>query len=142
MNSAESPGRLQWIPSSDRSAVRLPHQIEALVSSAFRLTIRLESVIRVTCICDAGSRMSIKLYVGNFPCETSESDLRTLFEASGEVASVSVMRDRATGLAHGFAFVEMSNVVGARKAVRQLDKQQYGGRSLAVGVRRRRLESS
>ena len=76
--------------------------------------------------------MSIKLYVGNFPCETSESDLQTLFEASGEVASVSVIRDRATGHARGFAFIEMSDVGGARKAIRELDKQQYGGRSLAV----------
>ena len=87
--------------------------------------------------------MSITLYVGNFPCETSDSDLQTLFEASGEVASVSVMRDRATGQAHGFAFVEMSDVRSARQAIRQLDKQQYGGRSLAVNevtpTRRRRV---
>jgi RNA recognition motif-containing protein len=76
--------------------------------------------------------MSIKLYVGNFPCETSESDLQTLFGASGEVASVSVIRDRVTGRAHGFAFVEMSEAGGARKAIRELDKQKYGGRSLAV----------
>lgn len=76
--------------------------------------------------------MSIKLYVGNFPQETSESDLRTLFEASGEVASVDVVRDRATGQARGFAFVDMHDVEGARKAISELDKHQYGGRSLAV----------
>ena len=76
--------------------------------------------------------MSTKLYVGNFPYETSESDLQTLFEASGEVASINIVRDRVTGQARGFAFVEMSDVEGARKAISELDKHQYGGRSLTV----------
>jgi len=76
--------------------------------------------------------MTTKLYVGNFPYETSESDLQTLFEASGEVASINMIRDRATGRARGFAFVEMSDTEGARKAISELDKHQYGGRSLTV----------
>jgi RNA recognition motif-containing protein len=76
--------------------------------------------------------MSTKLYVGNFPYETSESDLQTLFEASGAVASINIIRDRATGQARGFAFVEMSDAEGARKAIAELDQHQYGGRSLTV----------
>ena len=46
--------------------------------------------------------MSTKLYVGNLPYETTEADLQALFEAAGQVASVNVMRDRATGQARGF----------------------------------------
>jgi RNA recognition motif-containing protein len=76
--------------------------------------------------------MSTKLYVGNFPYETSESDLQTLFEASGTVASINIIRDRATGQPRGFAFVEMSDTEGARKAITELDQHQYGGRSLTV----------
>ena len=76
--------------------------------------------------------MSTKLYVGNLPYEATESDLQTLFEASGPVASVNIVRDRATGQARGFAFVEMSDADGARKAISELDQQQYGGRSLTV----------
>jgi RNA recognition motif-containing protein len=76
--------------------------------------------------------MSTKLYVGNFPYETSESDLQTLFETSGQVASINIVRDRATGQPRGFAFVEMSDTEGARKAISELDKHQYGGRSLTV----------
>ena len=76
--------------------------------------------------------MSTKLYVGNLPYETSESDLQALFEASGQVASINIVRDRATGQARGFAFVEMSDVDGARRAISELDKHQYGGRSLTV----------
>src|SRR5678809_856617 len=52
--------------------------------------------------------MSTKLYVGNLPFQTTEADLQTLFESSGQVQSINVVRDRATGQARGFAFVEMS----------------------------------
>ena len=76
--------------------------------------------------------MSTKLYVGNLPYETSESDLQTLFETTGQVASINIVRDRATGQARGFAFVEMSDADGARKAITDLDRHQYGGRSLTV----------
>ena len=76
--------------------------------------------------------MSTKLYVGNLPYEATESDLQTLFEGSGQVASINIVRDRATGQPRGFAFVEMSDAESARKAINELDKHQYGGRSLTV----------
>ena len=76
--------------------------------------------------------MSTKLYVGNLPYETSESDLQTLFESAGQVATINIVRDRATGQARGFAFVEMSDAEGAQKAINELDRHQYGGRALTV----------
>src|SRR5512145_3348916 len=76
--------------------------------------------------------MSTKLYVGNLPYETSESDLQTLFESAGGVSTVTIVRDRATGQARGFAFVEMSDADGARRAISELDRHQYGGRNLTV----------
>jgi RNA recognition motif-containing protein len=76
--------------------------------------------------------MSTKLYVGNLPYEATESDLQTLFESAGQVSTVNVIRDRATGQARGFAFVEMSDAESAQRAIRELDKHQYGGRSLTV----------
>ena len=76
--------------------------------------------------------MSTKLYVGNLPYQTTEADLQTLFEASGQVATISIVRDRATGQARGFAFVEMSDSEGAQKAIKELDRHAYGGRNLTV----------
>ena len=76
--------------------------------------------------------MSTKLYVGNLPYETSETDIQTLFETVGAVSSINLVRDRATGQARGFAFVEMSDTEGARRAISELDRHQYGGRSLTV----------
>jgi RNA recognition motif-containing protein len=80
--------------------------------------------------------MSNKLYVGNLPYDTTESDLQTLFESAGAVATVSIVRDRATGQARGFAFVEMSDADGAQRAISELDKHKYGGRSLTVNEAR------
>jgi cold-inducible RNA-binding protein len=76
--------------------------------------------------------MSTKLYVGNLPYETTESDLQTLFEGAGQVSTINIVRDRATGQARGFAFVEMGDAEGARKAIAELDRHQFGGRSLTV----------
>ena len=76
--------------------------------------------------------MSTKLYVGNLPFAVTESDLQTLFESAGQVSTINIIRDRATGQARGFAFVEMSDAEGAQPAINELDKHQYGGRSLTV----------
>jgi len=80
--------------------------------------------------------MSTKLYVGNLPFQTTESDLQALFEASGQVSTINIVRDRATGQARGFAFVEMSDVEGAKRAIAELDRHEYGGRSLTVNEAR------
>jgi RNA recognition motif-containing protein len=76
--------------------------------------------------------MSTKLYVGNLPYETTEADLQTLFEGVGQVSTINIVRDRATGQPRGFAFVEMSDTEGARRAISELDRHQYGGRNLTV----------
>ena len=76
--------------------------------------------------------MSNKLYVGNLPYQTTEADLQALFESAGQVSTINLVRDRATGQARGFAFVEMSDVEGARRAISELDRHEYGGRMLTV----------
>ena len=76
--------------------------------------------------------MSRKLYVGNLPYETTESDLETLFAQAGAVDSVNVIRDRETGRARGFAFVEMATDEAAQAAVTQFNDRPFGGRRLTV----------
>ena len=76
--------------------------------------------------------MNTKLYVGNLPYQTTESDLQAMFEAAGQVSSINIVRDRSTGQPRGFAFVEMSDVEGARRAITELDKREVDGRSLTV----------
>lgn len=80
--------------------------------------------------------MSRKLYVGNLPYETGEAELQELFSRAGNVDSVKVMRDMATGRARGFAFVEMSTDDEAQKAISELNNFQVGGRGLTVNEAR------
>lgn len=80
--------------------------------------------------------MSTKLYVGNLPYETNENDLEALFAEAGAVASVNVVRDRDTGRARGFAFVEMATEQDAQAAMSQLHDRSFGGRRLTVNEAR------
>ena len=86
--------------------------------------------------------MSRKLYVGNLPYETGETELQELFGRAGTVETVRVMRDMATGRARGFAFVEMGTDEDAQKAITELNEYQLGGRSLTVNEARPKPERS
>src|SRR5438067_13819152 len=72
------------------------------------------------------------LYVGNLSHNTSEAELRSLFEAHGAVEKVNIVTDRETGRARGFAFVEMSDAGEAEKAVAALNGSELGGRVLKI----------
>lgn len=78
-----------------------------------------------------GIDLGKKLYVGNLPFSTTESELRDLFGRHGNVESVKVITDRETGRSRGFAFVEM-DASAADEAMRALDGTDLGGRSLRV----------
>src|SRR5271156_6851834 len=72
------------------------------------------------------------IYVGNLPHSTTESELRGVFEAHGDVEKVSIVTDRETGRARGFAFVEMTNASEADKAIAALNGTELGGRALII----------
>jgi RNA recognition motif-containing protein len=86
--------------------------------------------------------MSRKLFVGNLPYETNENDLQDLFAEAGTVESVNVVRDRETGRARGFAFVEMATDQEAQAAVTQLHDRSFGGRRLTVNEARPQMPRS
>ncbi len=80
------------------------------------------------------------LFVGNISFQTTESDLRALFEPFGQITRLHVATDRDTGRARGFAFVEMENDEGAAKAIAALDGKEVGGRNLKVNEARPKTE--
>ena len=84
--------------------------------------------------------MGRKLYVGNFPYETGETELQELFGQSGSVDTVRIMRDMATGRARGFGFVEMTTDEEAQTAIAKLNGHQLGGRALTVNEARPKPE--
>ena len=72
------------------------------------------------------------IYVGNCSFDVTEQQLRDVFAAYGDVASVSVITDRDTGRPRGFAFIEMSDQGSAQNAIRGVNGTQLGGRTLNV----------
>lgn len=80
--------------------------------------------------------MSKRLYVGNLPYSTTETELQELFSTHGEVTQVDLVMDRETGRPRGFGFVEMSS--GADEAIDALHGHSLGGRSLTVNEARAR----
>src|SRR6202171_5444693 len=82
------------------------------------------------------------LFVGNMSFQTTEADLRALFESFGQISRVHIATDRETGRARGFAFVEMPNDAEAAKAIAGLDGKEVGGRNLKVNEARPKSASS
>jgi len=83
-----------------------------------------------------------KLYVGNLPYNTTETDLRALFEQVGEIADATVITDRETGRSKGFGFVEMATEEGAQEAIRRFNGYEMNNRPLTVNEARPREERS
>jgi RNA recognition motif-containing protein len=80
------------------------------------------------------------LFVGNMSFQTTESDLTALFKGFGQVTRIHLAKDRETGRARGFAFVEMPNDEEAAKAIAGLNGKEFGGRSLKVNEARPKTE--
>ncbi len=82
--------------------------------------------------------MSKNIYVGNLSFDSTESDVRQMFEEYGTVDEVKLITDRDTGRPRGFGFVVMSS--GGDEAIRALDGSDLGGRNLKVNEARPREE--
>ncbi len=80
----------------------------------------------------------MKIYVGNLSFDTSESELRSAFEAHGSVDSVAIISDKYTGRSKGFGFVEMGNAEEAKAAITELHEKELDGRRLNVNEARPR----
>jgi cold-inducible RNA-binding protein len=84
-------------------------------------------------------RLAMKnIYVGNLSFQTTEQDLEAAFSAYGQVERAQLVKDRDTGKSRGFGFVEMTEDVGAERAIEALNGSQLDGRSLTVNEARPR----
>ena len=80
----------------------------------------------------------MKIYVGNLSSDVTEEELKTEFAAFGKVESVSIIKDKYSGRARGFAFVEMSSVSEGQAAITGLNGKQLKDRTLTVNAARPR----
>ena len=82
--------------------------------------------------------MGNKLYVGNLPYSARDGDLEHAFSQFGTVTSAKVMmeRDSSPPRSKGFGFVEMGSDAEAQAAIKGMNGQDMGGRSVVVNEAR------
>ena len=76
--------------------------------------------------------MSTTLYAGNLPISATAELLAAKFAKLGNVLSVTLDRNSATGVSRRGAFVEMRNAVEAAQAVAGLNLASFDGRLMSV----------
>ena len=78
-----------------------------------------------------------KLFVGNLPYAANEQDLQNFFADNGvAVDTITVMRDRFTGQARGFGFVEINDDGAAQRACEACNGKELLGRAVVVNEAR------
>lgn len=80
----------------------------------------------------------MNMYIGNLNYDISEEELRKLFEEYGEVTTVKIIKDKETGRAKGFGFVEMPEKEQANRALSELNGREVLGRNIKVSLARKK----
>ncbi len=78
----------------------------------------------------------MNIYVGSLAPDTTEDELREAFGAFGDVASVKIIRDSASGQSRGFGFVEMPSEEQAKAAIEEMNGKEFKGSELHVELGR------
>jgi RNA recognition motif-containing protein len=81
--------------------------------------------------------MASKLFVGNLADSVTDAQLSDFVTNAGfQVASAIVVRDKLTGTARGFGFVELAEGENLQRAIEGLNGRTLEGRSLNVNEAR------
>lgn len=78
------------------------------------------------------SNTMTSIFVAKLDFNTTDEQLKSLFEEHGRVNRVTIAKDRETGKPRGFAFVEMADEAEADQAIKALDNYSINGRNIAV----------
>ncbi len=74
------------------------------------------------------------IFVGSLPFKLKEDELKSLFEAYGEVESVKIIIDKQTRQNKGFGFVIMPNDEQARQAIANINGSEVMGRTIVANT--------
>lgn len=82
----------------------------------------------------------MNIYCGNLSRDVTEEDLREAFEAFGQVASITIIKDKFSGEPRGFGFVEMPAKAEGQSAIDGLNDKELKGKAIKVNEARPRSE--
>lgn len=74
----------------------------------------------------------MKLLVRNLDRQTTEEQLKALFQEFGAVQSCNLVIDRDSGESKGFGFIEMPKIGEAKAAIKQLNNKTVGSSKIRV----------
>jgi polyadenylate-binding protein len=80
--------------------------------------------------------MNVKLYVWNLSEDTTEDDLREVFEKVGPIATAVIVKDEETDKSTGLGFVEMESKDDAGQALRKFHEYPLNGQDMVVSFER------
>ena len=63
----------------------------------------------------------LEVFVGGLDKDTTDEDLKSVFEKCGEVVEVRMMRNPQTGKNKGYAFIRYSSTAMAKRAAEELE---------------------
>lgn len=81
----------------------------------------------------------MKIYVGNLTNTTSETDVMNLFSTVRSLVSVTIIKDRATGMSKGFGFIEYDNQSSGKEAIASFNGTELNGAKLKVSEAKQRF---
>ena len=76
--------------------------------------------------------MGNRIYVKNISFSTKKKELRDLFENTGKVLNIEILKDKRTGKNIGSAIIEMRNDFEAFSAIDRYDEFRLNGRFIRV----------
>lgn len=82
----------------------------------------------------------MNIYVGNLARDVTDEELQKAFEAFGQVTSAKVIKDKYTGEARGFGFVEMPTKSEGEAAIGGMNGKDLHGRQIVVNEARPRTD--
>lgn len=72
------------------------------------------------------------IFVANISFDSTDNQVKALFESFGTVDSAKIICDKLTNKSRGFGFVKMPDDREARNAIKELDGSMLSGRALSV----------
>lgn len=74
----------------------------------------------------------MRIYVGNLAFRSDAEDVRKAFAPFGQIDSVELIMDRATGRSAGYAYVFMPDTAEAEQAIARLNRKEINSRVVNV----------
>ena len=74
----------------------------------------------------------MNIFIGNLPKSLTEGELINLFADFGYVKSAKIIRKTPSNESKGYGFVDMPEIIEAKKAISNLNSKEIKGRKITV----------